>query len=130
MRPTSPTMKRVVYLAAHAEPHLLEFGVHTIALLWGMWVLLPMWSFTAPPFDAMEVMAPEWLWGLAVMFIGGFGLWALSRERRMLNIAALVLLGAFYGSITAFILLTTPAVSGVPVYGGLALLTLFCAYRA
>ena len=78
----------------------------------------------------IEVMAPEWLWGLAVMFIGGFGLWALSRERRMLNIAALVLLGAFYGSITAFILLTTPAVSGVPVYGGLALLTLFCAYRA
>jgi len=44
----------------------------TFTLIWGFWVGNPMWTVftTAPLFNAMSVLAPEWVWGTVALIVG------------------------------------------------------------
>ena len=41
-------------------------------MLWGFWVVNPFWNVftTAPLFQFMASVAPEWAWGLAALVVG------------------------------------------------------------
>lgn len=44
----------------------------SFTLLWGCWVANPWWTVftTAPLFNAMSLLAPEWVWGVTAIVVG------------------------------------------------------------
>jgi len=98
-------------------------------LLWGIWVANPLWAVfsTAPLFNAMSVLAPEWVWGTVAIIVGITMLWGVIRmSYRSLMSGALV---GFYfwiaGSICFFL-------GDWQNTGGITLLmiALYCGYIA
>lgn len=56
----------------HLRPRILELGGAAWAIVWGCWVGNPWWNVfpSSPTFRVMGLIAPEWLWGIAVAATG------------------------------------------------------------
>lgn len=84
IEPTQETLlERLQVLLWEKDFEFAELLGGLAGLLWGAWLLNPSWDAfeITPGFAAMAAIAPEPVWGSALLLIGALQLWALIRDR-------------------------------------------------
>lgn len=118
-------------LSRHFLSHpteLLESLLGSLALAWGLHLLLPLDTFhSSVAYLAMHEVAPEWAWGLATAVLGGaqiatsrFG--TLRARQRAATISS-----AVWGFIATAFFVGSPASTAVATYSIIACASVFTA---
>jgi hypothetical protein len=83
--------RRLVWVLFRSDFDFSELLCGLAGALWGAFLLLPQDTFASTPtFNSMELLAPEWAWGLAIMSGGLWQLASMSMEHhRSRRISAL-----------------------------------------
>lgn len=108
-----------------------EARIAAFTLAWGVWLLLPFRTFTSvtAAYVEMEKVGSETAWGLAVVTIGLLKLWGILTGGRWRRLLFGCLAGALWTSVAVLFYLSSPASTGVPVYGVLAISAIWTAFH-
>lgn len=64
-------VKRMLKLVYNDHsPRPIEFMSGLAMALWGLWLLIPWVTFSTPAYAFMYNLAPEWIWGAAMLVLG------------------------------------------------------------
>lgn len=110
---------------------LVEVMSGIAALAWGLWLLIPpLDSFaSSPTYNTMAMIAPEWLWGLAMSFFGSFQVQAaISHTLRSRKIAAITS-SVMWLFITTMLAIGNLASTATVIYGVFTVFTVWSYLR-
>ena len=110
---------------------LVEIMSGVASLSWGLWLLNPIFNtfVSAPTFNTMSSIAPEWLWGFAMFVIGIIQIESVlshSLRRRKLSSIILATMWIFITSVFAHANISS---TGVVIYGTFAIFTVWSYLR-
>ena len=98
----------------------------TYTFLWGLWLTMPWSTFNRGPiYDLMSILAPELIWGISAMVIGGIIMYGVSK-----NAYAYLRRGALIGFYYWFIIAAFYALGSWQSTGWInsAMVAIYCAF--
>ena len=121
------TKIRLKYIFFEEDWTPVEFFSSTLSIFWGMWLI----AFTdfdqSISYSAMQGIAPEGYWGLAMMLIGITHLYSLFQENiKRRKLTMLLITSAWIFILTMFVI-SNHTTTGVPTYLMIAIFS-FWAY--
>jgi hypothetical protein len=101
------------------EIELVEIMSGIAALSWGIWLLIPsLDSFqSGRTFEAMAMVAPEWLWGTSMMGVGFFAIQSVLAHNIRLRKMTSLTLSIMWMFITAIFAYSNLASTAAVTYG-------------
>ena len=116
MNPPLPTGFKRIFTFYDVEP--LEFWNGVLSVVWGFWLFIPFWdTFSASAsFRVMAMLAPEWVWGLTVMFLGIYKVNALLRSYYIGRRRYSLLSGILWAFIAFIFFLSNKQSTGIVIY--------------
>lgn len=124
-------MQRFVWLVKDSEIEFAEVQSALALILWGFWLWNPYWQTFASSksFDAMAYIAPETIWGAAVLVSGTIQIAAFVGEHKRVRIAACVGGIFLWATITFMFAQANIASTGTPAYALFTLNNLWALLR-
>lgn len=106
------------------RPRPLELLGALWAIAWGMWVGSPWWNVfpSSPTFRVLGTVAPEWVWGMAALWVGIGQLVAVYDNRLIWRYRVSVAAFLLWTFIALLFVLANPSSTATITYGMLALM--------
>lgn len=100
----------------------------TVTFIWGLWLVLPYKTFVSSiSFREMMKVAPEQVWGVAIMAIALLHLGAIVRGNLWQRRIFCYITAGLWVYLTVLFFLSNPGSTAVPIYGMTALFSLWTA---
>jgi len=113
---------RLAIFLAKSHTEVGEYILGLFSLLWGIWLLLPVWNtFSINMFSAFLHVAPEEIWGLAAVSLGVITIFSAAIKDLPMRKTSTFINIIFWLFISFMFLLATPKTTAIPIYAMLAL---------
>jgi hypothetical protein len=103
----------------------LQIILSTGALLWGVWLIVPLQTFATSTFAALARLAPEGAWGSAVVLLALGSLYTTVRRNYTWQKCALLALTAWWILLFLLVIEANPASTATVTYPLLAAVSIF-----
>lgn len=123
--------RKIVKAMITYEIELVEIMSGIAAFSWGLWLINPAFNSFASTktFDTMAMLAPEWMWGIAMMLIGFFQVESVLSHRLSRRKTTSIILSTMWIFITALFAYANVASTATVIYGTFAFFTIWSYLR-
>lgn len=114
---------RLWWVLSKAHSDLTELLFSLIAIIWGLWLLLPFNSFgSSPSWSAMLAFASEDTWAIWILIIGLIQFLGVACNYESSRKRSPFVLFLTWLCVAAGLIFTSPITTGIPLYGSIAII--------